>query len=500
MAVLVTGIFASKRESMGGSTESMLLAGRKMPAFVGIFTMTATWVGGGYIIGTAEAVFDSARGLIWAQAPWGYALSLILGGIFFAKKMRQYNFTTLLDLFERRYGEKTGGVLFIPALIGEIFWSAAILAALGITFAIIFQIDITLAIIISAAVAIGYTTIGGMWSVAYTDVIQLLFILIGLGVAVPYFIETAGGLSAAINGYEKKFSHGLSLMPPISSFFSSTTEFKNSAWVWFDYAFLLILGGIPWQVYFQRVLSAKDDNTAVKLSIYAGLGCLVMAIPAVLVGLAGANFNWADTSLGQSPEPSMVLPYVLIHMTPPIIAALGMGAVAAAVMSSVDSSVLSASSMFTWNIFRKLIRPQSTDKQLRQIAKIAIVLIGAIATAIALTVQSVYSLWYLCADLVYVLLFPQLVCALFLKKVNKIGALSAFFVGLFLRLGGGDATFGLPAFLPYPMQGAEGVEFPFRTFAMLCSLVSLIFISRLTWSKSQANALEETTAASRLQK
>ncbi len=54
-----------------------MLAGRNIGVFVGIFTMTATWVGGGYINGTAEIVFND--GLVWCQAPFGYALSLMLG-------------------------------------------------------------------------------------------------------------------------------------------------------------------------------------------------------------------------------------------------------------------------------------------------------------------------------------------------------------------------------------------------------------------------------------
>ena len=61
-----------------------MLAGRNIGMFVGIFTMTATWVGGGYINGTAEIVYRD--GLVWCQAPLGYALSLMLGGIFFAHR------------------------------------------------------------------------------------------------------------------------------------------------------------------------------------------------------------------------------------------------------------------------------------------------------------------------------------------------------------------------------------------------------------------------------
>lgn len=54
-----------------------------------------------------------------------------VGGIFFAKKMRDAGYVTMLDPFQQKFGERMGGLLFIPALCGEIFWSAAILAALG---------------------------------------------------------------------------------------------------------------------------------------------------------------------------------------------------------------------------------------------------------------------------------------------------------------------------------------------------------------------------------
>ena len=53
------------------------------------------------------------------------------GGIFFASKMRTEGYVTMLDPFQRKYGERMGGLLYIPALLGEVFWSAAILAALG---------------------------------------------------------------------------------------------------------------------------------------------------------------------------------------------------------------------------------------------------------------------------------------------------------------------------------------------------------------------------------
>jgi len=199
--ILVVGIWAGRKKKSNGEgdefeQEEVMLAGRNIGLFVGIFTMTgmhevhsfsptpdqahfaATWVGGGYINGTAEVIYSS--GIIWCQAPFGYALSLVVGGFFFANKMREEGYVTMLDPFQEVLGSRMGGLLFLPALCGEIFWSAAILAALGATVSVIVDMDNNTSIILSAGIALFYTLFGGLYSVAYTDVIQLFCIFIGL--------------------------------------------------------------------------------------------------------------------------------------------------------------------------------------------------------------------------------------------------------------------------------------------------------------------------------
>lgn len=86
----------------------------------------------------------------------------------------------MLDPFQEKYGLRMGGLLYIPALLGEIFWSAAILAALGATVSVVINLDRFASIIVSACIAVFYTLIGGLYSVAYTDVIQLTCIFVGL--------------------------------------------------------------------------------------------------------------------------------------------------------------------------------------------------------------------------------------------------------------------------------------------------------------------------------
>lgn len=469
---LIFGVGAyAARLRQEGSSEAMMLAGRQLPLFVAIFTMSATWVGGGYINGTAE--YTASTGLVWVQAPWGYALSLILGGLFFARRMRRYRFHTMLDPLAQRFGQRIAALLFLPALTGELFWTAAILTALGTTFGAIAGLDTPTAIVASAAITVAYTAIGGLWAVALTDVVQLLLLFGGLWLVVPFALSATDGLPVAWSKYQSAYGAAASLLP-------SRAALGNYYWNWWDYALLLIFGGIPWQVYFQRVLASRDEQTAVRLSVIAGGVCLLAAIPAVLIGIAAHAADWQQLGLPAPPNAASTLPWVVRYLTPQWVGIIGLGAIAAAVMSSADSSILSASSMASWNIFRPLVQPQAGSQKLGKVVQRMIWIVGTAAMLIALNIQSVYELWFLCSDFVYCLLFPALLSALFDPKANAIGAGAGFLVAAVLRFGGGDTTLGLPMWIPYPMI-EDGVSlFPFRTTAMLAGLLTIFIGSRLT--------------------
>ncbi len=472
-------VAAKKKEKTQGDS---MLAGRSIPLVVGIFTMSATWVGGGYINGTAEYSAHPDYGLIWVQAPWGYALSLVIGGLFFARTMRQHRFRTMLDPLSQRFGKRITALLFLPALSGEIFWTAAILTALGTTFGTILGLETEPAIVLSAIIAIAYTAIGGLWAVALTDVVQMILLLGGLLLIVPVAINTLGGWETVWTTYQQKNTLTASFLP-------SHEALGDYYWVWWDYALLLIFGGVAWQVYFQRVLSSKDEDTAVRLSIFAGVICIVAAIPAVMIGIVGNVADWE--TIGAMPNDyASILPHVVRHLTNPWVATIGLGAVAAAVMSSVDSSILSASSMAGWNVFRPLVKPDITPTNLEKVIKRCIWIIGIAATLLALNVKSVYALWFLCSDFVYCLLFPALVCALFDKKANSIGALCGFLVSFIIRFGGGESALGIPNMIPFAMDEAGAVLFPFRTLAMVSGLVTIMVVSRLTQQQAPPKELK----------
>jgi len=452
---------------------SMMLAGRNLPLWISTFTMAATWIGGGYINGSAEYTAAADKGLVWVQAPWGYALSLIFGGLVFAAPMRRYRFNTLLDPLEQRFGRRLAALQFLPALTGELFWSGAILTALGTTFATVLGLDTQTAIIVSACIAVAYTALGGLWSVAVTDVAQLLILIIGLLIVLPGALDHLGGASEVWSAYKAQRGAAATIFP-------SREALGDYYWYWWDYALLLVCGGIPWQVYFQRVLASRDEKTARRLSYLAGVICLFAAIPAILIGMGGSLTDWQALGLPAPQDDASILPHVIRYLTSPWVATIGLGAIAAAVMSSVDSSILSASSLATWNVYRPLVRPKASSLHLAKVIKRCIWIIGVAATLLALKVKSIYVLWALCSDFVYCLLFPALVAALFDKKANAWGAIAGFVVSLVLRFGGGEPNLGLDPFLPYPMMTDGEVLFPFRTFSMLCGLVTIWTVSRLS--------------------
>jgi len=138
--------------------------------------------------------------------------------------------------------------------------------------------------------------------------------------------------------------------------------------------------------------------------------------------------------------------------------------------------------MFARNVYKLIIRQNASEHEVVWVMKVSIILVGCVATYMALSVHSIYGLRYLSSDLVYVILFPQLVCVVHFKKhCNTYGSLSAYIVGLLLRGLGGEDILGLHPWIKYPFYDDEhGQLFPFRTFSMLSSFATLIAVSRLS--------------------
>lgn len=487
-----------------GTSDDFLVAGRAMPIWLATMTMTATWVDGGYLLGTAEGVYKSSLSL-GLQGGLCFGLSLILGGLFFAGRMRRLEFTTLIDPFEARFGKGWAAVLFIPAVLGEIFWSGELLVAIGSTIGVATGMKLSTAIVISAGVVILYTVAGGMWSVAYTDALQLCLVMLGLVVAMPFVLEAAGGWDASWSAYLTARSDRGWIFPSlgVEGGFWTSQSIVN----WWDVSLMLIFGGIPWNCYFQRVLSCQTPRKAQWHSISAGMLTIGLTIPPMLIGLTAFKYAWPAGLLSQlQANPSQAMPMMFQYATPWLVATLGIGAIIAAVTSSFSSSILSAASMLSWNCCRRLFWPDLSTVHMKRLIRLSILLLGFASVLMAMKVQSVQALWFFTSDLVFVLLFPQLVFALFDRRANRIGSIVAFVVSLALRIGGGEPLFNLQPLIPYPELFAAilpgepaswydstsgAMLFPFKTLAAATGCILLPVVSRMTGRWSAPRRLEK---------
>ncbi len=505
LVFLAIGIAGSRKALKGGWSE-LLVAGRAMPLWLAVLTMTATWVDGGYLLGTVEGTFKSGLPL-GAQGGLCFGASLVLGGLVFARRMRRFRFTTLIDPFEARFGRRWAMVLALPALCGEVCWSAELLVAIGSTSGVMLGLPLGPAILASAVVVTAYTVLGGLWSVAYTDAFQLGLVAVGLLVAVPVVFHAVGGLHAAWAVYAAARPAGASILPPMRAGVAGWTAPAIASW--WDVSLMLALGGIPWNCYFQRVLSCRTPSSAAWHSILAGGLTIGLTIPPLLLGIAAFAHRWpAPVAAQLAARPAEAMPVIFRYLTPGWVGVLGLGAIIGAVTSSFSASILSAGSMVAWNGVYRLWKPDLGPEALTRVIRVLVVTLGAAAAVMAFEVQSVQALWFFTSDLVFVLLFPQLLFALFDRRVNRIGSATAFAVSLALRVGGGEPLFGFPALIPYPRifsavlpgpvsswYDGAATMFPYKTLAAAAGLLVLPLVSRMTARWDPPRPLRNVQAA-----
>lgn len=330
------------------SDEDYIVAGRRLPWSVSTITILATWFGAGTLLVTADEV--RLEGLwVTALEPLGPGLCLVITALFFVKPLWQAKLLTVNDYFRIRFGRRVELIANIYEL-SFLGWIAAQLLGFAQILRMFFGIPVPAGIVSLALVAMLYTLIGGMWSVAVTDVVQLVLLIVGLLlIAATLFTELGSG--NAVTGVEKILATAspsdLTLIPT-----ADLQEFFN----WLSLFLAGTIGLIPSQDLMQRVFAARSVRTARGACVISGVLYITFGTLPVLLGLAGIHL---DLDANQS-----VIPTLAERFLSPVMILVFYLTVLSTVLSTLDSALLAPSSVIAQNLLRPLCRREVTTREL----------------------------------------------------------------------------------------------------------------------------------------
>lgn len=413
------GLYAARKVH---NTADYAVAGRSLPLAVVIATTFATWFGSETVLGVSARFVSGNLGAV-VEDPFGASMCLILVGLFFAYKLYQKNLITLGDYYRQRYGKGIEVICSAIIIFSYLGWVAAQITALGLVFSLLSQgaISVPVGMVIGTSVVLVYTLYGGMWSVAMTDLVQMIVIGVGLILIAWFAADLAGGAGKVIEyaAKEGKFQ-----------FFPSGGDGKE--WIFFFAAAItMMLGSIPQQDVFQRVMSSKDAKTAVRGPVIGGTLYFLFALIPMFV-VTAAVMVMPDVAPGLlADDPQKVLPTLVMEKMPVILQVAFFGALLSAIMSTASATLLAPSTTFVENILRN-IKPGMSDQATLRAMRISVLVFTVCVLAYAITMQgtSIYDLVSGAYQVPLVGAFTPLVFGLYWKRATTQGAITSVVLGL----------------------------------------------------------------------
>lgn len=411
------GIWASRKVS---DAADYIVAGRKLPIYMVGASVMATWFAAETLMGASSTGYQYGfQGVIFD--PFGAAACLFLSGFFFTRLMRRARYLTVVDFFERRYGDKMTVFASIAQLMTYFVWTAAQFVAAGtIVNALFPDVPLALGVILVAIWVTGYTMLGGMLADTVLDFMQMFFTAGGMAL-IFFFVQGAVGGWEGITSITSTLYNPkpFTLLPDMAGEAGYLGYFGASGWMYWGAAWMAIgLGSVPTQDLFQRSMSARNESTAVWGTYLAGVLYLGFGILSPLVGIMMFKL---DPNLA---NPDSVLVHAAITYVPPVLTAVFMAALASALMSTSDSSLLAGASVVTQNLFPLFGKKLDAINEVKW-TRIMVLINGIIGVVVALYAQVIYELGVVAWTLLLVGLFVPFAFGMYWKKANQWGGVAA---------------------------------------------------------------------------
>ncbi|TDJ09966.1 MAG: sodium/proline symporter [Gammaproteobacteria bacterium] len=419
LLVLIALAIWSRRETE--SLSGFFLAGKKLPYWVVAFSTNATGESGWLLLGLTGMGYA-----VGAQAYWvvvGEVIGIALSWTLISRRLKRLSdetdSITLPDVIAARFNDskhilRSIAVVIILTMVCA--YVTAQMVASGKALSSFVGMDYSSAVIVGAIIIIAYTFVGGYKAVAYTDVVQGVLMLGGLIIVPAVAVSAAGGWQSVTSNLAAQDPGLLSMWNITDSGFPG----------WIALVSFLAIGlpflGVPQLMV--RFMSARDEDELKKARILSVIVILLFDVGAVTAGMAGrALFPGLD-------DAETIFPLLSTELFPPLITGVMMVVVLSAIMSTVDSLLLLASSAVVRDTLQKIVGSTRSDKTLAGYGKFVTILIGVIGVAFAIgEVKFIFWFVLFAWSGLGAAFGPVIICMLYYKRTTLPGVAAGMLGG-----------------------------------------------------------------------
>ncbi|RFU65046.1 sodium:solute symporter family protein [Peribacillus glennii] len=452
VAVIMIGWYMKSRIQ---NETDFLAAGGKLGVWVGGMTLAATQMSAGTAIGSVGFHYQVGYNYAWIWLSiWA---SWVVMAIYIAPKMKSFFNTnkalTIPDLLGTRY--ESNVIRVISVIILLICFGMTIVAELvggSYLLNVVFDIPTSTAVLIIAALFIAYTVMGGLFAIAYTDVLQMIIFAVGFAIAVPFAISKAGGFSAMNEKLAAIDPNIVANGMPSGTLMAITISF-----------FIMMLG---YPIIAIRFYSIKDNKTIRRA---VGVSFIFQAIVAVSITLLGVSARVIYPDLA---SPDLASATIATDLLPPVLGGLLLAAILAAIQSTVSAILLMLGSGISHDIMKQVMKRDLSEKQQLKITRIVVLIMGILPIPFALNpVPLIQQIWINAAAMIGSSFAIPILLGLFWKRATAAGAIVSMVGGI------GSAILWLVLGNPF---GLDAVY-----ISMPVSLLGMILVSLVTKPVSQ---------------
>ncbi|WP_460066008.1 sodium:solute symporter family protein [Streptomyces sp. YKOK-I1] len=389
------------------SKSDFLVAGRRLGPLMYTGTMAAVVLGGASTIGGVRLGYS--YGLSGAAMVGAIGLGLLALSVFFSARISRLRVYTVAEMLSLRYGDAASVISGVVMWIYTLMLAVTSTIAYASVFDVLFDVPRWVAVVVGGTIVVGYSALGGMWSITLTDMVQ--FVVKSVGVLVlllPIAVVKAGGFGA--------------MADRLPGGYFSLTSIGGQTIVTFVliYTFGMLIGQDIWQ----RVFTARSDRIAAWGGTVAGVYCLVYAVAGAFIGMATRtlypNLAAADQAFAT----------IVRHALPTGVRGLVLAAALSAMMSTASGALIASATVAHQDIWARLRRrTASADHEGIGSNRLAIVVLGVAAMAIACVLGDVIEALTVAYNLLVGGLLVPILGGLVWRRGNLPGALTAMVAG-----------------------------------------------------------------------